>query len=144
MGRFPTTRVTWLTFQFSAGNRVHVKGYQLKQSMRVNGDWRDVKQSAKLFQHLHSASLEWFHSVGWRVNLGKESRWKLVDLPNSSDELALDMQKWYHKTFIQLRRIHCLKLLVVAAFNASGNRRVKWSCQVNTATPFRMNPRFFP
>lgn len=54
---------TWLTFQFGAGDRVHVERNQLKQPMGVDGDGRDVKQSAKLFEHLNGASLKRFHSM---------------------------------------------------------------------------------
>lgn len=52
-----------LTFDFRAGDGVHVERYQLEKSVRIHRNWRDVKKCTKLFQHLNSTCLEWLHSV---------------------------------------------------------------------------------
>lgn len=54
--------LTWLTFKFGAGDRIHVERNQLQQSMRVDCNWWDLKERAELFEHLDGAHLERFHS----------------------------------------------------------------------------------
>lgn len=80
---------TWLTFQFGAGDRVHVERYQLKQSVRIDGDWRDVKQSPKLFEHLDGASLKRFHS-------GDRKRERKIDVMTlACGRLKLTRFEWW-------------------------------------------------
>lgn len=54
-------RTMWLTFQFGAGDRIHVEGDKLKKPMWCDGDGRDLKQSAELFKHLNRTRLKRFH-----------------------------------------------------------------------------------
>lgn len=119
----------------------------MQQSVRVDGDGRDVKQRAELFQHLDGARLKRFHSVCARTfvrfleRVGRSTR---DYSPDSSYQLPLHVQKRYHKAFVQLRRIHDLQLFVVAAVNvASRHFRIERGRSMYPATVLGMNPRLF-
>lgn len=52
-----------LTFQFSTGDGVHVEWNKLEKTVSIDGDWRDLKKSTELLQHLNGTHTERFHAV---------------------------------------------------------------------------------